>query len=1592
MKKFFAWYKDLPKEVKAALALLGLGTPAGIIWMLHTYVFVGVPVRDITIGFALAVVFIALICWAVSTLFTVKQKGRSRRMAADLSRDDQAGPASMDVKAAIKANNEKFFNAVRDMKKNLGVDVYDLPWYIVIGDSGCGKTRLINNGGLTFSTGKPEGYQLGTLNYNWWFTEDAVFVDMAGRLCNPQEDSDHREWQAFLDTIARGRKGFPINGAFVCVSAEHLLSDSPEKHEADANTALERLRELQAKLGVTFATYLIITKCDKILGFMQFFDRAERDITVKNQIFGWAKPGEFNELYDPDAFRSDFNELYHRLNDLRLRRLHDDVSDADLGLAYSFPEEFRELNDPLQTYVRTLFPMIRNPRAMKNLIFRGIFFTSATQEGAVILKHLAQRLGAEAAEQFPSLDQLYPEKRPLFVKDVFFRKAFPEQGLVFRNENDVVRSEKLSKMVKVGSAVLSLLLVSGLVFGYWKLSELISGPLARAKETHKVLVAQPDASLTRGGEFAKDTFNLSQQRFWAGLLSLGTGTDKPVSYIRYIRARLFEESQLRPAFDKVAAALRSPDAWATNGAVLSETLEEYLLWLGCRGQSGASAHLSLDSYSKLVSAAATTTPAADPAGAAQPPANRAAGLDSETANYFEMVRTNADWRSPAHFLCAADSDCVETVRMAVKNAHDKYWIRETILDDQHPDSTIANWMRIRQRCEEVDSNYNLMLGASDQRPSDAKSWESLKTNLVKQFNALDTALKDIAWRGGGTPVRIGSLSDAIDKARDRWLKFRDRLSAAYKKCGGSGDPEVFKAINALPTGEGGLSIVGLDPLLCEQLKSKRLITNCDTDTLNNLKNGSVLKNVHEIWAHIITLTQVPAQKIAENDTLVVTRDALSIQEELRRITTSLAGDASLDGVDRSLPRDWIAELKRRVEQAPTASEKLATMALLMPEPWKEPRLDKLRQAHREWMERGGGTRLLARMYTRLQGTGSLGFADLFPENERFGLRPSAYDIAGQTAAPEPAPTAELEKAKPAPSGRGREEDDGTVPAATTATTPAERKREVDAGGRMARGGEDDAPTQRTADLAGHIPKWLGEDFLDARMGECFDLFYYLGQLDASHFYQDERGGSSLRDDCLSELDRTGAAWWSKHAAAWTQAYAARSIPQIKQLRDSAPQWSALVDALQAESQKPTARIRDDIEAALAEILRAIPFSFHYRAKGVWKEPPPDSAGYRNIAAWRGNATKDAVRTYPFLASARPIDTDGARVASIAPWTGIASRFGGLWADQMKDIIGCGKLPTEFTDRQKTFSAIGWGRYEEARSQSRLSEEKLTSELVAFEGHAKSLLDKELTAVLAAVQSRHSAGGGALPSAGTDFVKFKDFLAEVGRAEKALVNLEQGLETDAGRRRMAFYKQCRDWRDFLGLAGDGASSSTKPLGVTVSAQDPVSNPANYNATFEAVDDTPANLYSKVQLVVGIDKREGGPMSDDGTTWETVTSGLVLQKSGVWNWSTAGSPMKFRLFDGKPDPARTSSPNEKLRECERTIGTTSPLSLVAYMQSNGKSDATGTTWYVLERIDLRTAFEDQTTKDIVKKLPEKSQRMNVGFVFKLERPLPPPINPL
>ena len=70
---------------------------------------------------------------------------------------------------------------------------WSIPWYAIIGPPGSGKTTALINAGLNFPLADRFGKNAlrgvgGTRSCDWWFTDDAVLIDTAGRYTT--QDSD----------------------------------------------------------------------------------------------------------------------------------------------------------------------------------------------------------------------------------------------------------------------------------------------------------------------------------------------------------------------------------------------------------------------------------------------------------------------------------------------------------------------------------------------------------------------------------------------------------------------------------------------------------------------------------------------------------------------------------------------------------------------------------------------------------------------------------------------------------------------------------------------------------------------------------------------------------------------------------------------------------------------------------------------------------------------------------------------------------------------------------------------------------------------------------------------------------------------------------------------------------------------------------------------------------------------------------------------------------------------------------------------------------------------------------------------------------
>ena len=132
------------------------------------------------------------------------------------SGDDEEGRSAEEV-AALKA---RFEEAVTVLKKSGGAQaksLYDLPWYMIIGPPGAGKTTALVNSGLKFPLSERFGKNAlrgvgGTRNCDWWFTDEAILLDTAGRYTtqDSQASVDRAAWEGFLELLRKYRKRRPM--------------------------------------------------------------------------------------------------------------------------------------------------------------------------------------------------------------------------------------------------------------------------------------------------------------------------------------------------------------------------------------------------------------------------------------------------------------------------------------------------------------------------------------------------------------------------------------------------------------------------------------------------------------------------------------------------------------------------------------------------------------------------------------------------------------------------------------------------------------------------------------------------------------------------------------------------------------------------------------------------------------------------------------------------------------------------------------------------------------------------------------------------------------------------------------------------------------------------------------------------------------------------------------------------------------------------------------------------------------------------------------------------------------------------------------
>ena len=329
------------------------------------------------------------------TLFTIlivllRRQKKDGALAEDIVEAGASNAADEVVQGELAEMRGKLRDALARLRKSKGgrKHLYELPWYLVIGPPGAGKTTAIVNSGLHFpladSMGKAAiGGVGGTRNCDWWFTNEAILIDTAGRYTTQDSDqsADQSAWTGFLDLLKRHRRRQPINGAIVAISLSDLSMQDTVTRSSHATAVRRRLQELRQRLGVRFPVYILITKADLIAGFAEFFDGLGKE--QREQVWGFTFPLEASaaDTSPVDGFRAEFDTLLARLNALTLERMQAENDPQRRALIAGFPNQVASLRQVAADFLGEVF---QESRFEDRQMLRGVYFTSGTQEGTPI--------------------------------------------------------------------------------------------------------------------------------------------------------------------------------------------------------------------------------------------------------------------------------------------------------------------------------------------------------------------------------------------------------------------------------------------------------------------------------------------------------------------------------------------------------------------------------------------------------------------------------------------------------------------------------------------------------------------------------------------------------------------------------------------------------------------------------------------------------------------------------------------------------------------------------------------------------------------------------------------------------------------------------------------------------------------------------------------------------------------------------------------------------------------------------------------------------------------------------------------------------
>ncbi len=400
--------------------------------------------------------------------------------------------------AAALGVRQSFADGTRALRHQTAsaADRLAIPWILSVGEADAGKTTLLDSLRLPRLPGvanRPEA--VAHAPCSWIFFETGVVLDVGGSLLleSTRGRANDRAWNTLVSQLLKHRPERPLDSIVLSVPSTDLVGPtrlSKDALAAKASRIADRIAALQQSLSLRLPVYVLITKCDRIPGFVPFCHSVPS--RRLDDMLGWSSPYSVDAAFSPSWVDEAFDALLAGVSDAEFAALARDDSPVDGGDLLLLPLHMGRARSPLREFLRLVF---RTTAYERGAFLRGVYFTGdrngIVEAGEEVVPEIYEAastsfaprvstaINAWLADEEPAAPPPVVEdkRNAAFIGDLFSEKIFAERGLaqpgprVFPSKNRKVAWMQMATaaIILLGPVALYAA-VNGVRIGPWRFS------------------------------------------------------------------------------------------------------------------------------------------------------------------------------------------------------------------------------------------------------------------------------------------------------------------------------------------------------------------------------------------------------------------------------------------------------------------------------------------------------------------------------------------------------------------------------------------------------------------------------------------------------------------------------------------------------------------------------------------------------------------------------------------------------------------------------------------------------------------------------------------------------------------------------------------------------------------------------------------------------------------------------------------------------------------------------------------------------------------------------------------------------------------